>query len=70
MFNTLIKELDYVREVLEEKAHETCMVIKDYTTNLVNDHQQELWKFLNDPRPSEAGVGSQTQVPGRLQQRN
>jgi len=38
VFNAPIGELDYSREVFEDKARETCRVIQNYASNLVNDH--------------------------------
>jgi hypothetical protein len=42
VFNAPIGEPDYVKEVLEDKAHETCRVIQDYTSDMGYDHPQEL----------------------------
>ena len=46
VLNALIGEPDYGREVLEDKAHETCRVIQNYASDLADDLPQELWVML------------------------
>ena len=48
VFNAPIREPYLVAKVLKEKAHDVCGVIHDYSTDLQDDHHQEMWTMLQN----------------------